>query len=204
MAFGRGSERERIQLDFITIIGLVILALATFFQIAGLVSNHWVDTVSDQYGTVGYSGLWQTCTNMGLTRDSCRGFRWTDNQVSHWFRTVQAMEVLGFMFGCISLLMLLLKSLVETCMENRRLKVISIALLATAFLFVMIAGIVVAALKDVQKAFVINSDAYLSWGFGVSITASLLYLASCIAVGHYMLVNELVETNIPFKVDKYR
>lgn len=57
-----------------------------------------------------------------------------------------------------------------------------ICLVCFSVLFIMVAGIVVAALKDVQKAFVINSDAYLSWGFGVSITASLLYLASCIAV----------------------
>lgn len=87
MAFGRGIEgnkgqRERFNLDFIVIISFVIMGLATFFQIAGLASDRWVDTVTDDYGTVGYTGLWRTCTNFGLTRDSCRGFKWTDNQVS--------------------------------------------------------------------------------------------------------------------------
>jgi hypothetical protein len=87
MAFGRGNERNRggddkFQMDFIVLIGFIIMALATFFQIAGLASDHWVDTVTEDYGTVGYNGLWHTCTNFGLTKDSCRGFQWTDPQVS--------------------------------------------------------------------------------------------------------------------------
>lgn len=49
-------------------------------------------------------------------------------------------------------------------------------------LLVIIGCIVIGALKDTLKSSQIGSDAFLSWGFGVSITASLLYLASCVAV----------------------
>lgn len=158
------------------------MGLATFFQIAGLASDHWVDTVTDQYGTVAYTGLWRKCSDFGLARDVCSEFKWTDNQVSHWFRTVQTFEVLGFVFGSTSLLMMALFHFVETCQENGRLRIISILLLAVAFLMVIIGCIVIGALKDTLKGIEIESSAFLSWGFGVSIVASLLYLASCVAV----------------------
>ena len=45
--------------------------------------------------------------------------------VSDWFRTVQALEVLGMAFGGIALLMILLHSFVATCAENRMLKIFS-------------------------------------------------------------------------------
>ena len=69
-------------LTLIALVALGLLTVANIFQLTAVGSNHWVHTVSDEYGTVGFSGLWQICTDFGLVRGTCRGFQWTDNQVS--------------------------------------------------------------------------------------------------------------------------
>lgn len=80
MAFGgRG-------LDIKVLIAVILMTVATLFQLIGLASDNWVNTVSDEHGVIGSSGLWRVCTSFGdafgLPNDRCRGFVWTDNQVS--------------------------------------------------------------------------------------------------------------------------
>lgn len=71
-------------LDFKVLLCVILLVIATIFQLAGLVSDNWVDTVTDEFGTVGSSGLWRICTSFG-ENEYCRWFVWTDNQVSRKF-----------------------------------------------------------------------------------------------------------------------
>lgn len=132
---------------------------------------------------VGSSGLWKICTHPFNDRDSdCRFFRWEDVQVSHWFRTVQALEVLGMVFGLTALLMTILFHFVDTCAENRVMKFSSIFLCILTFCKVLSGGIVIGALKDVQKAYKVPGYTMMSWSFGLSIVSCLFYLISGVAI----------------------
>ena len=76
---GKGLEKK-------VLISIVLLTISTLFQLIGLASDNWVDTVHNEFDVVGSSGLWRVCTSFGdaygLPNDRCRGFVWTDNQVS--------------------------------------------------------------------------------------------------------------------------
>ncbi|KAH3699300.1 uncharacterized protein LOC127861272 [Dreissena polymorpha] len=183
--FGRGEPergRKSMGIDVKVIVMFAVLGFATILQLAALISDSWVRTATDADGTVGSSGLWRICPDYAGI-DSCRAFVWTDNQVSHWFRTVQTFEVVGFLFGCSALFMMALYHLVETCMENTRLKMCSMALLVVAFMLVFSGAVVVASLKDAQKAIYLP-DTYVmpSWGFAFAIVASIVYLVGCVTI----------------------
>ncbi|XP_052807067.1 uncharacterized protein LOC128236226 [Mya arenaria] len=181
--YAEGRERRPPrEFSVVVIVAFAIMGLATLFQIIALISDSWVNTVTDADGTVGSAGLWRTCADYAGI-DSCRGFVWSDNQVSHWFRTVQTLEVIGFLFGAVALFLFALYHMVEMCMDNRVLKLSAIGLLMLAFLLVFCGTIVVASLKDVQKAIELpKTEAVVSWGFGLSLTASILYLAGGVVV----------------------
>ena len=56
------------------------------FITTGLASSHWALTATDEYGTVGFAGLWEKCANLNIgaiePEFECRGFVWEDVQVS--------------------------------------------------------------------------------------------------------------------------
>ena len=49
-----------------------------------------------------------------------------DFNFADWFRTVQALEVLGMVAGATALLMIILFSFVSTCAENKMLKIFTL------------------------------------------------------------------------------
>lgn len=73
-------EKAEISIKFY--VGILVLVVAWVFHTIGCWSPYWVITSTDEYGTVGYSGLFEKCANLGTVKNSCRYFDWEDVQVS--------------------------------------------------------------------------------------------------------------------------
>lgn len=177
-----GVEVEDVTLVFK--IGTILLLVSILFQVVGMGSSHWVLTIRDDLGVIEYNGLWDKCSDLavGTGQFKCSAFVWEDVQVSHWFRTVQTMEVLGLVGLLSAVVMIILYVFVSHTRGKAYIRVIALCLCYLCGTFIIVSAIVFGSLKKVQKSrHVPDSYVKLSWSFAVSLIGGILGFFSGIA-----------------------
>ncbi|XP_048780864.1 uncharacterized protein LOC125683593 [Ostrea edulis] len=172
---GRPEEQE-FEISLLMKLGTVALIVTTLFQLIGFGSSHWVLSVSTEYGVIEYSGLWEKCADIsiGYHDYECEGFVWEDFQVSHWFRTIQTMESMGFV-GLLTTIVLIGTYIFRTPLQGRKaVKRICITLCILCGTLIIVSCIIFASLKNTLRArHMPGSKAELSWSFALSLVGGL-------------------------------
>lgn len=180
-----GRPEEDFEVTNLTKIATVVLIISTLCQLIGFASSHWVISVSAEYGIIEYSGLWEKCADLsvGYHNYECEGFVWEDFQVSHWFRTIQTMESMGFV-GMLATVVLIGLYMFRTPIQGKKsVKRLIITLCVLCGTLIIVSCIVFASLKQTLRArHMPGSTAELSWSFALSLLGGIGSIATSFLV----------------------
>ncbi|XP_062588530.1 uncharacterized protein LOC134250194 [Saccostrea cucullata] len=176
-----GRPEEEYEVSLLTKIATIVLIVTTLFQLIGFASSHWVISVSAEYGIIEYSGLWEKCADLsiGYHDYKCAGFVWEDFQVSHWFRTIQTMEAMGFV-GLLTTVVLIGAYMFRTPLQGKKgVKRLLVTLCILCGVLIVVSCIIFASLKNTLRArHMPGSTAELSWSFYFSLVGGLGSIAT--------------------------
>ncbi|XP_078332493.1 uncharacterized protein LOC111137232 [Crassostrea virginica] len=180
-----GRPEEEFEVSLLTKLGTVALIISALCQLIGFASSHWIQSVSAEYGVVEYSGLWEKCDDLsiGYHEYQCAGFVWEDFQVSHWFRTIQTMESMGFV-GLLATIVFIGMYMFPTPLQGKKgAKRLIIILCILCGVLITVSCIVFASLKNTLRArHMPSSTTELSWSFALSLLGGLGSIATSFLV----------------------